>query len=548
MFEKKMMRGLPHRTVSKELEAHQKEMSEIRMERLFSEDSNRFFRFSLRVGEIFLDYSKNRISEKTMDLLFELAREAKVEGLRDRMFIGEKINNTENRAVLHAALRNRSGEAIRVDGEDVMPKVEAAIRKMGDFAERVRSGEWVGRSGKRIRNVVNIGIGGSDLGPKMVYEALSAYRSPDLEVRFMSNIDGPHVLETLDGLDPETTLFIVASKTFTTPETMMNAHFAREWFLSKGADESQIAKHFVAVSTNEAGVAGFGIDTENMFEFWDWVGGRYSLWSSIGLPIVIAVGPERFIELLDGAFAMDEHFKTAPLEKNMPMILALLGVWYGNFWDAQTVAILPYDHRLRSLPAYLQQADMESNGKSVSRSGAEVDCATGPIVWGATGINGQHAFYQLLHQGTRLIPADFIVSLARSTDLPEHHDMLLANFMAQTEALMMGRSKEKTREVASEFVEQKTFPGNRPSNAILLDSLTPHALGMLIALYEHKIFAQGAIWDINSFDQWGVELGKKLASRLLSEIRGEQVDGGHDQSTRELLKMCKEATKLDRKS
>ena len=415
-------------------------MAGVHMRNLFAADPARFERFSLQVGGLLLDYSKNRITDETLGLLVRLAEEADVAGWRERMFSGDKINHTENRAVLHVALRNRSNHPVMVDGEDVMPKVNAVVERMGAFAEQVRSGQWRGYSGERITDVVNIGIGGSDLGPQMVVQALKPYRHPHLRLHFISNIDGAHAKETLETLNPETTLFIVASKTFTTQETMTNAHHARTWFLEKSQSEQHVAKHFVAVSTNREAVTAFGIDPANMFEFWDWVGGRYSLWSAIGLSIVLAVGKERFVELLEGAHEMDVHFRQAPLAANMPVILALLGVWYNNFFGAESHAILPYDHYLRSLPAYLQQADMESNGKSVDRDGKSVDYSTGPIIWGATGINGQHAFYQLLHQGTKMIPADFIVSLESPTELQAHHDILIANFLAQTEALMRGRS------------------------------------------------------------------------------------------------------------
>jgi len=532
--------GSLHRPVCRQLKAHQASMDGLHMRDLFASDPQRFERFSLQVGDLLLDYSKNRITAETMSLLVQLAEAADVAGWRERMFNGEKINNTENRAVLHVALRNRSNQPVIVDGEDVMPKVNAVIDRMGGFAEKVRSGEWRGYTGDRITDVVNIGIGGSDLGPQMVYQALRPYRHPRLKVHFISNVDGAHVKEALETLNPETTLFIVSSKTFTTQETMTNAHYARSWFLAQSQSEEHIARHFVAVSTNREAVAAFGIDPANMFGFWDWVGGRYSLWSAIGLSIVLAVGAERFGELLDGAHAMDEHFRHAPLAGNMPVVLALLGVWYNNFFGAESQAILPYDHYLRSLPAYLEQADMESNGKSVDRDGNAVDYATGAIVWGATGINGQHAFYQLLHQGTKMIPADFIVSVEPHTELQEHHDILIANFLAQTEALMRGRTREETQlEMGStqsgQFVSHKVFDGNHPSNAILLQKLTPHALGMLVALYEHKIFVQGVIWNLNSYDQWGVELGKQLARRILPELHAEAPVGGHDASTNGLI-------------
>ncbi|MBU1394731.1 MAG: glucose-6-phosphate isomerase [Gammaproteobacteria bacterium] len=525
----------PHHPVCRALKAQHASISAMHMRDLFAADPARFERFSLQVGDVLLDYSKNRITEETMGLLVRLAEEADVAGWRERMFGGEKINNTEGRAVLHVALRNRGNQPLIVDGEDVMPKVNAVIAKMGAFAERVRSGAWRGYSGERITDVVNIGIGGSDLGPQMAVQALAPYRHPQLKAHFISNIDGAHVKEVLESLNPETTLFIVASKTFTTQETMTNANHARTWFLAQAQDERHIAGHFVAVSTNREAVTAFGIDPANMFEFWDWVGGRYSLWSAIGLSIMLAVGAERFIELLDGAHAMDAHFRDAPLDRNMPVILALLGVWYNNFFGAQSHAILPYDHALRSLPAYLQQADMESNGKSVDRDGKAVDYDTGPIIWGASGINGQHAFYQLLHQGTRLVPADFIVSVEPHDDLQAHHDILLANFLAQTEALMRGRTLDETQAQTSQFVQHKVFDGNHPSNAILLQTLTPHALGMLVALYEHKIFVQGVIWNLNSYDQWGVELGKQLARRILPELHADATVASHDASTNALI-------------
>jgi glucose-6-phosphate isomerase len=533
--------SLPY-PASQTLQAHQEQMAGVHMRSLFASDPARAERFSLRVGDVLLDYSKNRITEETLALLIQLAEQADVAGWRERMFRGDKINLTENRAVLHVALRNRSNQPVMVDGEDVMPKVNAVVERMGAFAEQVHSGQWRGYSGKRISDVVNIGIGGSDLGPKMVVQALRPYRHPDLRLHFISNIDGAHALETLETLDPETTLFIVASKTFTTQETMTNAHLARTWFLQKAQSEQHVAKHFVAVSTHREAVTAFGIDPANMFEFWDWVGGRYSLWSAIGLSIVLAVGKAHFIELLTGAHEMDEHFRLAPLASNMPVILALLGIWYNNYFNAASQVILPYDHYLRSLPAYLQQADMESNGKSVDRDGKVVDYSTGPIIWGATGINGQHAFYQLLHQGTKMIPADFIVTLESPTELQSHHDILIANFLAQTEALMRGRNRKETQAQTSQFIQHKVFEGNHPSNAILLQRLTPHVLGMLIALYEHKIFVQGVIWNLNSFDQWGVELGKQLASRILPELHADAPVDTHDASTNALINLYRSSS------
>ena len=527
--------GPLHRNVCGQLRAHQAAVAGVHMRDLFAADPRRFERFSLRVGDLLLDYSKNRITEETLALLVRLAEEADVAGWRERMFGGEKINTTENRAVLHVALRNRSNTPVMVDGEDVMPKVNAVVERMGAFAEKVRSGEWRGYTDERITDVVNIGIGGSDLGPQMVYQALKPYRHPRLKVHFISNVDGAHVKEVLESLKPETTLFIVSSKTFTTQETMANANYARAWFLAQSQAAEHVARHFVAVSTNREAVAAFGIDPAGMFEFWDWVGGRYSLWSAIGLSIVLAVGGERFVELLEGAHAMDTHFRSAPLERNMPVILALLGVWYNNFFGAESHAILPYDHYLRSLPAYLEQADMESNGKSVDRDGHAVDYATGQIIWGTTGINGQHAFYQLLHQGTRLVPADFIVSVTPHTELQAHHDILIANFLAQTEALMRGRTLEETRAQTGQAAAFKVFDGNHPSNAILLQQITPHTLGMLLALYEHKIFVQGVIWNLDSYDQWGVELGKQLAGRILPELHAPAPAAGHDASTNALI-------------
>lgn len=530
------------RLISHRLKEHHKAVEGLHMRALFQDDAQRFEKFSLKFDQILLDYSKNRITEDTMRMLMQLAREADVEGWRERMFTGEKINNTEDRAVLHVALRNRSNRPVIVDGENVMPGINAVLEQMGQFAERVRSGEWRGYTGKAITNVVNIGIGGSDLGPHMVYQALKPYRHERLTMHFISNVDGAHVREKLESLDPETTLFIVASKTFTTQETMTNARCAREWFLEQ-AQEQDIAKHFVAVSTNQDAVKAFGIDPANMFVFWDWVGGRYSFWSAIGLSIVIAIGYERFCELLEGAHAMDNHFRSAPLENNMPVILAMLGIWYNNYFQAESQAILPYDHYLRSLPMYLEQADMESNGKSVDRNGVPVDYATGAIIWGATGINGQHAFYQLIHQGTKMIPADFIISAEPHTELDGHHDIMMANFLAQTEALMCGRTFEETQETLKEqglkeenaYIAHKVFHGNHPSNALVVDKLTPRALGELIALYEHKIFVQGIIWNLNSYDQWGVELGKQLAKRILPELGADQSTDAHDASTNGLI-------------
>ncbi len=527
------------------LEQHRDEMRDVHMRDLFAADPNRFDKFSLRWQGFLLDYSKNRITERTRELLLALARARDVEGWRERMFNGDKINVTEDRAVLHVALRNRANRPIRVDGEDVMPEVNAVLAKMRRFTEAVRGGQWTGYTGEAITDVVNVGIGGSDLGPVMVCEALRHYARPDLRVHFVSNVDGTHISETLKRVRPETTLFLIASKTFTTQETMTNAHTARDWFLAAAADEAYVAKHFAALSTNGEAVTRFGIDPDNMFEFWDWVGGRYSLWSAIGLSIALYIGMDRFEELLAGAHAMDEHFRTAPLEQNMPVTLALLGVWYSNFLGAQSHAILPYDQYLHRFPAYFQQGDMESNGKGVDRGGERVDYDTGPVIWGEPGTNGQHAFYQLIHQGTRLIPADFIAPMESHNPVGNHHMLLLSNFFAQTEALMKGKtaaeaSAELEREGLSgaalkALLPHKCFPGNRPTNSILIDKLTPHNLGALIALYEHKIFTQGIIWNINSFDQWGVELGKQLAKAIQPELESAADVASHDSSTNGLI-------------
>lgn len=515
------------------------------MRDLFSADSARFDKFSLQFNDILLDYSKNRITEQTLSLLFDLARDRNVEQWRDRMFAGEKINFTEHRAVLHTALRNRSDRPVVVDGEDVMPGVRRVLAQMRDFTERVRSGTWKGYTGKTITDIVNIGIGGSDLGPFMACGALKPYSRPDLLAYFVSNIDGAQLENILEKCNPETTLFIVASKTFTTQETLTNARSARAWFLNAAKEESHIAKHFVALSTNAQEVAKFGIDTANMFEFWDWVGGRYSLWSAIGLSIALHVGIDNFEAMHQGAFEMDEHFRTAPLEKNMPVILGLLGIWYTNFFGAQTHAILPYDQSLSRFAAYFQQGDMESNGKFVDRDGNRVDIDTGPIIWGEPGTNGQHAFYQLIHQGTRLVPCDFLIPMETHYAIGDHHKILLSNFFAQTRALMIGKTKEEARaelEAAGisgaaleKLLPHKVFEGNRPTNSILLDKLTPKMLGSLIALYEHKIFVQGIIWNINSFDQWGVELGKQLANAMLPKLFDKTPVSSHDSSTNGLI-------------
>ena len=518
----------------KALENHAATMRDAHPRDLFQQNPGRAETFSLEACSLWMDYSKNLITSETLDLLLDLARARGLESEIQAMFDGEKINRTENRAVLHVALRNRPDQPMRVDGEDVMPKVTAVRRKMADFARRVQSGEWRGHTGQPIRNVVNIGIGGSDLGPVMVYEALKHYSDRGRTFRFVSNVDATHFYEATRDLDPRETLFIVASKTFTTQETMTNAHTARSWLLETLGDEAAVAKHFVAVSTNAEGVRDFGIDTDNMFEFWDWVGGRYSLTSAIGLSLITALGEAHFDALLEGYREMDTHFRTAPLEKNMPVIAALLGVWYGNFLDADTTAILPYDQYLHRFAAYFQQADMESNGKSVDRKGRPVDYQTGPIIWGEPGTNGQHAFYQLIHQGTRMIPCDFI-GFARSLNpIGDHHAKLMANFFAQQEALAFGKTEAQVRAEGTpeELVPYKTFAGGKPSTCIMAPQLTPQALGSLLALYEHKIFSQGIVWDIYSFDQWGVELGKQLAKKILPEMEaGQSADLQHDSST-----------------
>ncbi len=528
----------------KALEAHFRTIKDSHMRAWFDADPRRFERFSLRCGDLLLDYSKNRITDETLRLLFDLARARQVPAWTERMFGGEKINFTEGRAVLHTALRNRSNTPVYVDGEDVMPEVNAVLAKMRGFSERVRSGDWKGFSGRAMTDAVNIGIGGSDLGPVMVTEALKPYGGP-LRVHFVSNVDGSQIAETLAPLDPHSTLFLVASKTFTTQETLVNAHYARRWLLAAAGDGSAVAKHFVALSTNAKEVTGFGIDVQNMFEFWDWVGGRYSLWSAIGLSIALYVGMDRFEELLAGAHAMDRHFRMAPLEENMPAILGLLGIWYNNFFGAETYAILPYDQHLHRFPAYFQQGDMESNGKRVNRAGEAVGCSTGPVIWGEPGTNGQHAFYQLIHQGTRLIPADFLSAVNAHHDIPAQQRILFSNFLAQTEALMRGKTEEEVREELkaegrpaadiAALAPHKVFPGNRPTNSLVYPKLTPEMLGRLIALYEHKIFVQGMIWGINSFDQWGVELGKQLAKTILAELEAGSKPGAHDASTDALL-------------
>ncbi len=528
------------------LSNHLVDIADKHLRDLFKEDPERFEKFSIQLNDILVDYSKNRIDEKTIALLIQLAKECKLDEAINSMFTGEKINETEDRAVLHIALRNRSNDAILVDGEDVMPLINGVLAKMKKFSHAIISGEWKGFTGKNITDVVNIGIGGSDLGPVMVTEALKAYKN-HLNLHFVSNVDGTHIVETVRNLNPETTLFLIASKTFTTQETMANAHSAREWFLKSGAKESDVAKHFAALSTNAVGVSKFGIDTENMFEFWDWVGGRYSLWSAIGLPIALSVGFDKFEELLEGAHEMDNHFKTAPFEENVPVILALLGIWYNNFFEAETQAILPYDQYMHRFAAYFQQGDMESNGKYVDRSGKAVAYQTGPVIWGEPGTNGQHAFYQLIHQGTKLIPCDFIAPAKSHNPIGEHHTLLLSNFFAQTEALMNGKTEDEVKaELAGKSAGEiakitpfKVFEGNRPTNSILVKEITPKTLGNLIAMYEHKIFTQGVIWNIFSFDQWGVELGKQLAGKILPELKNDDEVTSHDASTNGLINKFK---------
>ncbi|MFE9040862.1 glucose-6-phosphate isomerase [Streptomyces sp. NPDC007818] len=521
---------------------HREQLGDTHLRELFAADPERGTGYTLRVGDLHLDYSKHLVTDETLELLRELAAATDVAGLRDAMFRGEKINTTEDRAVLHTALRAPRGAVIEVDGENVVPKVHAVLDKMAGFAEKVRSGDWTGHTGKPVKNVVNIGIGGSDLGPAMAYEVLRAYTQRDLTLRFVSNVDGADLHEAVRDLDPAETLFVVASKTFTTIETVTNATSARDWLLTGlGAGQEAVAKHFVALSTNAEKVQDFGIDTANMFEFWDWVGGRYSYDSAIGLSLMIAIGPDHFREMLDGFHLVDEHFRTAPAEENAPLLLGLLGVWYGAFFDAQSHAVLPYSHYLSKFTAYLQQLDMESNGKSVDRQGEPVDWQTGPVVWGTPGTNGQHAYYQLIHQGTKLIPADFIGFAKPVADLlpglVAQHDLLMANFFAQTQALAFGKTPEEVRAegVPEELVPHKTFQGNHPTTTILADALTPSVLGQLVALYEHKVFVQGAVWNIDSFDQWGVELGKVLAKRIEPVLTGDGSADGLDSSTAALV-------------
>ncbi|MEW2286435.1 glucose-6-phosphate isomerase [Streptomyces sp. NPDC047841] len=528
------------------LAKHREELADTHLRDLFAADPARGTGYTLQVGDLYIDYSKHLVTDETLRLLRELAAATDVFGLRDAMFRGEKINVTENRAVLHTALRARRDAVVEVDGENVVPAVHAVLDKMAGFAERVRSGEWTGHTGKRIKNVINIGIGGSDLGPAMAYEVLRCFADRDLTVRFVSNVDGADLHEATRDLDPAETLFIVASKTFTTIETITNATSARKWLLAALGDQSAVARHFVALSTNAEKVAQFGIDTANMFEFWDWVGGRYSYDSAIGLSLMIAIGPDRFREMLDGFRIVDDHFRTAPAEDNVPLLLGLLGIWYDNFHDAQSHAVLPYSHYLSRFTAYLQQLDMESNGKYVARDGKQVEWQTGPVVWGTPGTNGQHAYYQLIHQGTKLIPADFI-GFARpvaelSGELKAQHDLLMANFFAQTQALAFGKTAEEVRAegVPEELVPHKTFQGDRPTTTILARELTPSVLGQLVALYEHKVFVQGAVWNIDSFDQWGVELGKVLAKRVEPALTEGADVPGLDASTKALVAKYRE--------
>ena len=533
----------------KALTAHFESAQDMDLKELFTQDAARFDKYSARFGsDILVDYSKNLINEETLKQLFALANETELKSAIEAMFSGEAINKTEDRAVLHTALRNRSNKPVMVGGEDVMPAVNAVLEKIKSFTERVIGGEWKGYTGKAITDIVNIGIGGSDLGPYMVTEALAPYKN-HLNLHFVSNVDGTHIVETLKKVDPETTLFLIASKTFTTQETMTNAHSARDWFLATAGDQAHVAKHFAALSTNALAVSEFGIDTDNMFEFWDWVGGRYSLWSAIGLSIALAVGFDNFIELLDGAHEMDNHFVSTDLESNIPVILALIGIWYNNFHGAESEAILPYDQYMHRFAAYFQQGNMESNGKYVDREGNAVTYQTGPIIWGEPGTNGQHAFYQLIHQGTKLIPCDFIAPAISHNPASDHHQKLMSNFFAQTEALAFGKSAETVKaefakagksevEMAS-LVPFKVFEGNRPTNSILVKQITPRTLGNLIAMYEHKIFVQGVIWNIFSFDQWGVELGKQLANQILPELADESEINSHDSSTNGLINAFK---------
>ena len=530
------------------LDRHYSDVKYLSMREQFALDSSRFEHFSVYSGDLLLDYSKNRITQETMDKLFALADAVDMQSWIDRMFSGEAINHTEGRAVLHTALRNRANTPVMVDGKDVMPEVNAVLAKMASFCGKVHSGEWVGFTGKPMTDIVNIGIGGSDLGPAMICDALEPYAIDGLKVHFVSNVDGTDLSTTLEKLNPETTLFVVASKTFTTQETLTNAQSARQWFL-KSAQQADVAKHFVAVSTNADEVSKFGIDTDNMFEIWDWVGGRYSLWSAIGLPIALYVGMDNFERLLDGGHQMDQHFRSQPFAKNIPVIMGLLGIWYINFFNAQTHAIVPYDHSLARFPSHMQQLDMESNGKFINRQGARISYKTGPVIWGTPGTNGQHAYFQLIHQGTQLIPVDFVLPVNSHYPECDHQSILLANGLAQAEALMKGKNAEEVRSelVASglegkeleALLPHKVFPGNRPSNVLLFPKLTPEMLGQLVALYEHKVFVQGVVWNINSFDQWGVELGKQLAKAILPDLKDNAEISTHDSSTTELIKLIR---------
>jgi glucose-6-phosphate isomerase len=538
-----------------QLKQHHEEMKNVSVKEMFREDSDRFAKFSASISDIILDYSKNIINEKTIRFLLQLAEECKVKEATEAMFNGDKINETENRSVLHVALRNFSKDPIYSEGKNVMPLVKKVLTQMKKFCDKVHSGEWRGYSGKKIKYIVNIGIGGSDLGPQMVAEALKPYWVENIQTYFVSNVDGTHIAETLKKVKPERTLFLIASKTFTTQETMTNAHTAREWFLKKAKDEKHIAKHFAALSTNEKEVVKFGIDKKNMFEFWDWVGGRYSLWSAIGLSIALTIGYKNFEQLLKGGHETDKHFRTTSFENNIPVLMALVGIWYTNFFGSQSEAILPYDQYMHRFAAYFQQGNMESNGKSVDRKGEPVEYATGPIIWGEPGTNGQHAFYQLIHQGTVLIPCDFIAPAQTHNPIGDHHQKLLSNFFAQTEALMNGKTDEEAQkelekvglnvEEIAKLLPFKVFAGNKPTNSILIKKITPLTLGKLIALYEHKIFVQGVIWNIFSFDQWGVELGKQLANKILPELQNEERVETHDSSTNNLINLYKQMRKLN---
>lgn len=534
----------------KALNKHFKSISHVHMRDMFNENPNRFKQYSVAFNDILLDYSKNRITDETFSLLMDLARFAQIEKCRNKMFSGENINLTEFRPALHVALRNRSNKPVTVDGEDVMPKVNAVLAKMRDFSERVRSGQLRGYNGRRIRSIVNIGIGGSDLGPHVVCEAMKPFAQRDLKVHFVSNADATHLTETLKLVEPETTLFIISSKSFSTQETMLNAYSARSWFVETVGTEEAVAKHFVAVSTNLEATSKFGIDNENVFEFWDWVGGRYSLWSAIGLPIALYIGMDHFEAMLQGAHEMDEHFENAPLEQNMPVILAMLGIWYNNFFDAQSHAIMPYSQYLERLPAYLQQLDMESNGKTIDRQNQRVNYLTGPIIWGQSGTNGQHAFFQLLHQGTKPVPADFLIPALSQNPLGLHHRVLFSNCLAQTKALMLGKKYTEALEEMQaagnsskeidEAIEHKVFEGNKPTNTIIFERLDPKTLGSIMAMYEHKVFVQGIVWNINSFDQWGVEYGKVLAGEIQQDLVQPGEVNSHDSSTNGLINYRKD--------